>query len=115
MDIIPDERLIRTTYLLTQKRKEEITDMTNETTMKAAKAENVMAGIINILDWKPGYVNATIEKPLTKVVATYKVITPETHLKRPKVTKLKGKSNKLIKGLSNESASVKARAPRAKY
>src|SRR3989344_7802603 len=62
----------------------------------------------------PGYVKATTEKPETTSVVMYKVKTLETHLKIPKVIKLKGRRNILRRGFMRRSAPVSATAPIAK-
>jgi hypothetical protein len=78
---------------------EEIKDINNENAKKANIPERDIAGILNQPLEKPANAKVVSLNPGTIKVTRYKVIANPTHLKRPKVIRLRGKISMFIIGL----------------
>lgn len=85
---------------------EEIIECKNENAMYAMYPAKATAGRSNQTLENPAKLKPTILNPGTIKVTMYKTATAATHLKRPKVIKLTGKSKTLITGFAINDATV---------
>lgn len=76
--------------------------------MKAAIDEKPNAGMSSHLVDKPGKKNSLILKPGTTRVTMYKATADDTHLKRPKERRFRGRIRILIMGLTTRDEAISA-------
>ena len=85
---------------------EEIIECKNENAIYAMYPAKATAGKSNQTLEKPAKLKPTILNPGTTKVTMYSTATAATHLNKPKVIKLTGKSKTLITGLAIKDATV---------
>ena len=76
--------------------------------MKESAPLRLIAGISIHLLLSPEKLKVTILKSLTINVTRNKTTADDTHLKRPKVTRFKGKSSKFITGFAKKNTADRA-------